>query len=75
MCELYCPVFTGFPRLTSSDENIYLVCTSEQILINLGVKHDSPFLCIALKLHSEEHKYIEAKSISAKLKFNSASPR
>ena len=52
MCELYCPVFTGFPRLTSSDENIYLVHTSEQILINLGVKHDSPVLCIVFVIRS-----------------------
>ena len=29
---------------------------------------------LELKLHEEQHKYIEAKSIEAKLKFNEAKP-
>ena len=53
---------------------MYLVGRASTPRLRLGVLA-SQLVNIALKLHSEEHKYIEAKSISAKLKFNSASPR
>ena len=52
----------------------WLVGRTSTPRLRLGVLA-SQLVNIALKLHSEEHKYIVAKSISAKLKFNSASPR